>query len=224
MRKRSTSSRGSMTSNTSQAASGPAGGRVRDDLAIRFVNTAAWRLRASSEERLPDAGALLAWLRANGIAEPKSLTVVAQAWRDDPERGRSVYEAAIALRESIYGILAARMMNRAPPAAALDLLNRLLRRAADGAEVAWRSGELIWRVRPQGDDLSLLKPILVSAADLATGPRGGRVKQCQDDRGCGWLFVDESRAQNRRWCSMGDCGNRAKAQRHYRRARSEERR
>jgi predicted RNA-binding Zn ribbon-like protein len=27
--------------------------------------------------------------------------------------------------------------------------------------------------------------------------------------------VDESRAGTRRWCSMGECGNRAKARRHY---------
>ena len=28
-------------------------------------------------------------------------------------------------------------------------------------------------------------------------------------------ILDESRAGTRRWCSMGDCGNRAKARRHY---------
>lgn len=44
------------------------------------------------------------------------------------------------------------------------------------------------------------------------------IKQCEDDRGCGWLFVDDSRLKNRRWCSMGDCGNVAKARRHRARA------
>ncbi|MGK9243238.1 CGNR zinc finger domain-containing protein, partial [Inquilinus limosus] len=66
----------------------------------------------------------------------------------------------------------------------------------------------------------LLRPIALSAAALLTGPRAGRVRQCQDERGCGWLFIDESRAQNRRWCSMGDCGNRAKASRHRARLRA----
>jgi predicted RNA-binding Zn ribbon-like protein len=50
-----------------------------------------------------------------------------------------------------------------------------------------------------------------------TGPRAERVRQCADEQGCGWLFLDQSRLNNRRWCSMGDCGNRAKARRHYRR-------
>lgn len=175
------------------------------------------------EERLPDADALLAWLRVNDIADPKSLKVVRRAWQNDLERGRSVYATAIGSREAIYSILVARMTGHAPPATALEPFNQLLCQAACGAEIHWRSGALVWCVRPQAEDLALLKPVIISAADLVTGPRAGRVKQCQDDRGCGWLFLDESRAQNRRWCSMGDCGNRAKAHRHYRRTRGEER-
>jgi predicted RNA-binding Zn ribbon-like protein len=61
----------------------------------------------------------------------------------------------------------------------------------------------------------MLAPIAWSAADLLTGPRAQRVRQCADEKGCGWLFIDESRAGTRRWCSMGECGNRAKARRHY---------
>jgi predicted RNA-binding Zn ribbon-like protein len=196
-------------------------GLGRDDLVIRFLNTAAWRLRTPSVERLPDAEALRVWLKANDLADPGCLDAISRAWRDDPQRARSLYETAIGLREAIYAILSSRMAGHAPPDAALHRFNQLLGRAARGGEVQWRSGELVWCVRPQDDDLALLQPIIVSAADLMTGPRCGRVKQCQDDRGCGWLFIDESRAQNRRWCSMGDCGNRAKARRHYHRSRGE---
>ena len=57
----------------------------------------------------------------------------------------------------------------------------------------------------------MLTPIVWSAADLITGPRAQRVRQCADPEGCGWLFLDESRAGTRRWCSMGNCGNRASA-------------
>jgi predicted RNA-binding Zn ribbon-like protein len=38
--------------------------------------------------------------------------------------------------------------------------------------------------------------------------------------GCGWLFFDASKNRSRRWCAMEDCGNRAKARRHYRRSRA----
>ena len=42
----------------------------------------------------------------------------------------------------------------------------------------------------------------------------GRVRRCA---GCGMVFRDESRTDNRRWCSMQRCGNRAKVRAHRRR-------
>jgi predicted RNA-binding Zn ribbon-like protein len=41
-----------------------------------------------------------------------------------------------------------------------------------------------------------------------------QLKTCPlDEGGCGWLFLDRSRNSSRRWCSMEDCGARAKARR-----------
>jgi predicted RNA-binding Zn ribbon-like protein len=41
-----------------------------------------------------------------------------------------------------------------------------------------------------------------------------RVKLCPS---CRWLFLDRSKNQSRTWCDMKVCGNRAKAQNHYKR-------
>jgi predicted RNA-binding Zn ribbon-like protein len=198
-------------------------GTEREDLAIRFVNTVAWRLRTPGEERLGSPDALLAWLGGNGIGGAGRLEEIAAAWRRHPERGRGVHERAIALREAVYGILIARIRGGEPPREALDLFNRLLAQATPRASVEWRGDELAWGARSSDDGSDLLAPVVIAAAALMTGPSADRVRQCQDDRGCGWLFVDESRAGNRRWCSMGDCGNRAKAHRHYQRVRSKAR-
>ena len=65
-----------------------------------------------------------------------------------------------------------------------------------------------------GTALGLIAPVLWSAGDLLTGPRLDRVRRCANLE-CGWLFLDDSRAGKRRWCSMSACGNRAKARRHY---------
>ena len=45
-----------------------------------------------------------------------------------------------------------------------------------------------------------------------------RIRQCQHPV-CVLWFYDTTRNATRRWCSMATCGNRAKAQRHYQRAR-----
>jgi len=54
-----------------------------------------------------------------------------------------------------------------------------------------------------------------SAAELLTSDNVDRVRECEDDRGCGYLFIDQSKNRSRRWCSMESCGNRAKARRYY---------
>ena len=47
---------------------------------------------------------------------------------------------------------------------------------------------------------------------FATNP-ADRIRQCDADD-CELVFYDESRSNNRRWCSMERCGNRAKVRAH----------
>ena len=189
--------------------------------AIRFVNTVAWRLRESPEERLGSAEALLEWLGANGIGDKKVLEELSETWRSRPAEGAAFYEMAIRFREAIYDILVAKMRSIEPVHSTLALFNKLLTSPRPDLRLEWDRNALVWRMRHErANPFDLLGPIAFCASELMTGIKAGKVRQCEDDRGCGWLFVDGSRAQRRRWCSMGDCGNRAKARRHYRRVRS----
>ena len=65
---------------------------------------------------------------------------------------------------------------------------------------------------------SLIWPVAKSAADLLTSERLERVRECAGGT-CGWLFIDASKNHSRRWCDMRDCGNAAKAKRHYHKKR-----
>ncbi|MDM9629234.1 CGNR zinc finger domain-containing protein [Rhizobium sp. S152] len=58
-----------------------------------------------------------------------------------------------------------------------------------------------------------------SALRLVSMPEPERMKICGN---CGWLFLDRSKNRSRAWCDMAVCGNRAKANRHYRRRKEEE--
>jgi len=62
----------------------------------------------------------------------------------------------------------------------------------------------------------------LSAVALFTSAQGARVKECADDRGCGWLFVDTTRNGSRRYCFSNECGNRARQVAFRRRQRSGE--
>jgi predicted RNA-binding Zn ribbon-like protein len=130
-----------------------------------------------------------------------------------PAAAVRILRDAITLREAISRIFHAAAEGVVPDATDIAALNRELRRAPlrtmvdrAGSSFGWRLG----RVTPE----TLLAPILWSAGDLLTGRRLARVRQCAN-ADCRWLFIDESKAGTRRWCSMTACGNRAKAHRHY---------
>lgn len=198
---------------------GRSGVAVSDELSIQFVNTVAWRLRNPGEEKLPSPEALLDWFRAVGLVSPSYSVRLRSHWRTRPDEARPLYEKAIVLREAVYQLFRSRLATQQFSEPHVAILNATLRAGAPGLRVAPVRGLMVWSPTfPHTSPADLLKPIAWSATDLLTGRRRAqKIRQCQDDRGCGWLFVDESRAQNRRWCSMGDCGNRAKARRHYRR-------
>ena len=57
-------------------------------------------------------------------------------------------------------------------------------------------------------------PVLArEAVELFTANPTDRIRECAADD-CGLVFYDESRSNNRRWCSMQRCGNRAKVRAH----------
>jgi predicted RNA-binding Zn ribbon-like protein len=73
---------------------------------------------------------------------------------------------------------------------------------------------------PRDDPGWVLGPVARSAGDLLVGPELGRLKECPGSPGrpCGFLFVDRTRNDSRRWCSGATCGNRTRLHRHYARS------
>jgi predicted RNA-binding Zn ribbon-like protein len=64
-----------------------------------------------------------------------------------------------------------------------------------------------------------LSAIAREAIELFDPTRAERIRPCAAVD-CGLVFYDESRSNNRRWCSMQRCGNRAKVRAHRARANS----
>ena len=162
-------------------------------LALDFLNTADWSADdAVIREGLETTDDARAWAAGCGLPEVSTA----------PAAELRAFRAA--LRRLVLGperdhedlrALEAALREEAP----------LLARTTSGALV----------VAPAA---SLRRLVAVSAASLLGDPReAGRVKLCRG-RGCGWLFLDETRGGRRRWCSMATCGNRAKARRSHRRA------
>ena len=173
------------------------------DLCFAFTNTRYWRGTPTPTEELRGADDLLRWAALAERLPPALLERFAAA----PD----LLADALALRETIYRCFAAIAHGGEPAAGDLDVLNRALADAPERRRVL-RGG---WETSPSRPSAAvLLAPMLWSAADLLAGAQLVRVRQCENPQ-CGWLFLDNSKGGNRRWCSMSACGNRAKAHRHY---------
>lgn len=190
-------------------------------LCLDFVNTVDWRnSKTRKKEMLHDFSALISWSKQNGILEDKTAQILFKKALKQPNKAKQVYEKTIELRELLYRIFSSMVTTGQAPSHDLSIFNKYL------ADSMGKSCCLIpsangfaWSFCSETDSMDLfLDPIIKSAADLLVSPHLKRVKQCADDA-CGWLFMDKSRNSSRRWCSMKDCGNRAKAHRHYLRKR-----
>jgi predicted RNA-binding Zn ribbon-like protein len=191
-------------------------------LCLDYANTVGTHNTEHSDERLASYQDLLVWSRHAGLLDDGRLEQLGQIATAHPAEAQGTFEQAYSLRETIYRIFSAVAGNRPAATDDLDQFNRALRSVMSHSILVQTGQGFAWDWEPAENALdSVLWPIVRSAADLLVSGDLGRVRECSSDS-CEWLFVDTSRNRSRRWCDMEDCGNRAKARRHYHRKRAAE--
>lgn len=161
---------------------------------LDFIRTLRHRGSPDAVEELPDAEALLAWVRQCGPC-----TTVTGHPHPDAANGRD-------LREAVHALITAARAGRAPGARCRDQVNSAAVHAVPVPRLD-PAGHLAWQAdEPVRATLAL---VARDALDLVTSPSLARLRNCAGPT-CGAVFLDTSRPGNRRWCSMGTCGNRAK--------------
>jgi len=187
------------------------GGRI----CLDFMNTVHCRGCMDLGEYFNSYQDLVAWSQHVGIItnrEAKTLSLKATKY---PAKAKSAHSRTIELREIIYSIFSAVAEGKSPSKKDLGVFNNYLSRTMTLSRIIKKKDGLF--LDSNGDKVNLdwiLNPIIRSAADLMVSEELKKIKKCADPI-CGWLFLDISRNQSRRWCDMKDCGNRAKASRFY---------
>jgi len=166
-----------------------AGGR----LCLDFVNTTNWIDGRPVDERLHTVTDIATWAVRQKISASMPTSGDITAFHD--------------LRQITRRLL---LDPEGMTAQDLGALNQM--RSGDAAPLKMEGAEFTLE---GGKTLDWLKRLIAdSAVEVALTVDPQRLKICNDDH-CGWIFVDESPNNRRRWCSMATCGNRAKAKRHY---------
>ena len=194
---------------------------VGGQLCLDFANTVS----AHSEggrEYLTSYDELLSWSLHAGILETAAAATLRRWAAGRPDEAASVLGRGLAQREMIYGIFAAVAEGKRPRQEMLSGLNAAVRGVYARLQISPSVVGFKWtwaleEIEPE----QILWPIVRSAAELLTSEDLGRVRKCGRD-GCDWLFVDMSKNQSRRWCSMNMCGSRVKSRRYYYRKKEEE--
>ncbi len=125
----------------------------------------------------------------------------------------SSLHSVVMLREQLYGVFGPIAHGLEPHDSALSFVTR---RAAQALRTArWGPGPAGFVPSWPADSIETICDQLADAAmQLLRSSATGRVGSCA---GCGWLFLDTSRAHARRWCSMNACGVRSKMRRYHQR-------
>jgi predicted RNA-binding Zn ribbon-like protein len=188
-------------------------------LCLNFSNTIARYLKEGPDERLTSYLRLISWgIQAGLMDEGEARRLLAEAERR-PAEAEAVLERARALRETIYRIFSGLVHGQQPAPDDLAALNAAYAQSMGHARIVPTADGFAWGWSDTEGALDwVLWAVARSAADLLVAEELRRVRECAGDR-CGWLFLDKSKNQNRRWCETEVCGNRARVRRHYQRSK-----
>lgn len=195
----------------------PSEERLGGDPCLELANTAGGAGKARDVERLTGWEAVLGWAPTAGLLEAAEATPLAATLAADPAEAEAALRRLRLFREELHALLHAVAEGLAPPADLRDRVEAVLREARGRARLRREGEGFLWSITldEAGADAIRLRAA-AAAARLLTGDDLSRLRECER---CSWLYLDRSRGRRRRWCSMAACGNRAKAQRHYRRRR-----
>jgi predicted RNA-binding Zn ribbon-like protein len=179
--------------------------------ALDFANTESGPPGGEPDvESLATYEDLVAWALRVGVVAPRDAQDLVRQARRHPRDADAAFEQARALRDLIFTIFASIAADAELPADALALLRDEEAEALAHATLAASPSGFAWTWSRPGDLDGLRWPIVHAATTLLTEGPLERVKNCG---GCRYLFLDETKNGSRRWCSMAECGTRAKMRR-----------
>jgi len=185
---------------------------------LDLANTEAFRGTGHEADLLHSYDMLIAWSLAAGALQPAEAAPLLRAAAEAPHVAAEHLERVRELRRVIHVVMQSVAQRMEPPVAALATLNAFLAESQVHGQIVRIEEGFEVRFRPEDDMALPIWRLTDSAARLLLSP-DREVGQCQDPRGCGWLFLDTTRNHSRRWCDSGDCGNRSRVRAYARRKR-----
>ena len=138
------------------------------------------------------------------------------------EKGMSAgdIDEALRLRQALKNVILAKLEETTPLKKDLTLINQYLSSAPEQQQLQFgKEGFVLDKKIKLPTTSELFTQITQSVVTLLLGEQKYAVKKCANPQ-CILHFVDKSRTQQRKWCSMEACGNRLKVSAHHKRSKT----
>lgn len=185
-------------------------------LCLDFVNTINSRVNPE-HDYLIQYSDLTGWANKVEILSPIQTNQLLKRAKQNVKEAEKAFESALMLRDLLYRLFS-NAASRSEPSKK-DMESFVTSYAAAISHGVFLKKDSHYATTWKVDDTldALLWPIVHSAGELLLSHELSQVKGCP---GCGWLFLDASKNQSRRWCSMNTCGARDKMRRYHKRRRT----
>jgi predicted RNA-binding Zn ribbon-like protein len=188
------------------------------DLWVRFVNTLVFTHGRPTDE-VPDADALISWLRRARLLSDRAASAERAHLRDDPDEAARRIERFHDLRDLIRTIATEVTATDQVGRDNVRALNHILRHGLHYHQLEVSTDGTQYGLARVGDRLDQARATIAGTmADFLAGRSVQQLRICANE-GCVEIFIDRSPTGRRRWCDMRTCGNQAKAARHRARLR-----
>ena len=184
-------------------------------LCFHFINTVnAWR-GTNLHEYLGSYEDVIAWCRKVDILDETQRVALLQYAIQNETAATAALEKLKRTRETLYRFFSAIAENDGItiPATVLEKFNKALTNALSRLQFE-KTDTGIGAILKQ-EDTDLMAPlwtVMKSAYDVLTNEEHGRIKECET---CGWIFLDHTKNNKKRWCSPLTCGTTDKSKRYY---------
>ena len=172
-------------------------------LCLNFVNTVQDYTKEPLVDYLNTPEDWIAWLiRVDLVKLPMELSI---------EKVR--IPALIKNRQNIFRLVTSIIESSEIPAGLWASVNADIQEAFGNVVLTRTKGEILrqWSF-DRSDPMNYRHIIFKSLYDLLLSDSINRMKSCS---GCGWLFLDTSKNNSRKWCDMRFCGSQDKSRRYY---------
>ncbi|MBW8687533.1 CGNR zinc finger domain-containing protein [Chitinophaga rhizophila] len=190
-------------------------------LCFHFINTVnAWR-GYNAHEYLGSYTEVIEWCDKVDILDQAQRSALSEYAAQDEKATGIAMQKLLKAREVLYYFFSGIAENDGATLATgvLEKFNKALTSAL--AHLQFESSPAGMRAVLKQEYHDLLAPlwaVMKSAYDVLTTEEHSRIKECET---CGWIFLDHTKNNKKRWCSPRSCGTADKSKRYYQRKKQQ---